>query len=350
VNRKERRQQRSRGRQAAGTVSAPPRPGVSAALLAHANQPASIQPDFARLEREVAERNRRSGAVMQAFTEIKRQDKFEHEVEMRRRALAKQPDSAKLRHLLADALRARGDRAEAIELYRSCLDVPDAAETARFCLASLGALPPPEKMPSQMVAALYDRSAASFDNTLVHGLKYQGPGIIAQSIARVLGPEARDLEILDAGCGTGLCGAVLRPLARRLDGIDISSAMLQQAGAKGYYHRLKHGEICAALADRSTTYDLVVAGDMVIYLGDLGPLFSAIAGVLRPQGHFIFTTERAASGAYELHAAARYRHSDAYIAATAADADFDVVLRDDCVIRFEQGEPVAGSVFALRRR
>jgi predicted TPR repeat methyltransferase len=297
----------------------------------------------------VSSRQAGSFAVMQAFSDIKRRDRLDHEVNVRRRALAEQPDSPMLRHMLADALRARGDKAEAIELYRSCLNVPEAAETARFCLASLGVLPPPESMPAPMVAALFDRSAASFDNTLVHGLKYQGPGIVAQAIDRVLGPEARDLEILDIGCGTGLCGAILRPLARRLDGIDISAEMLQQAAAKGYYHRLRRGEICAALADRSSTYDLVVAADVVAYLGDVAPLFAAVAGVLRPQRHFIFTTERAVSGTYELHSGARYRQSDHYVAATAARAGLEVTRRDDCVIRFEQGQPVAGSSFVLCR-
>jgi predicted TPR repeat methyltransferase len=348
VNRKERRQRQATGRKPPSPPLNPGAQGVSGMLMAYANQPTALAPDFARLEREAASKGRGADPVAEAFVSIKRRDRIDHEVEMRRRALVRRPGDPLLRHLLADALRARGDRAEAVQLYQSLLDDPVTAESARFCLACLGALPPPKTMPAQMVAALFDSCATTFDNALVHGLKYQGPGIIAGAVARVLGPDARDLDVLDAGCGTGLCGPVLRPLARRLDGIDISAAMVDQAQAKGVYHRLKQGEICAALLEMPASYDLIVAAEVVNYLGDLGPLFGAARGSLRPGGHLIFTTERAASGAYELHAAARYRHTDAYVGETATGAGLALVERVDCVLRFEQGEPVAGSVFAYR--
>ena len=36
--------------------------------------------------------------------------------------------------------------------------------------------------------------------------------------------RAKQLDVLDAGCGTGLCGPLLAPYARRLVGVDSPEA------------------------------------------------------------------------------------------------------------------------------
>ena len=46
------------------------------------------------------------------------------------------------------------------------------------------------------------------------------------------------LEVLDAGCGTGLAAPLLGPYARRLVGVDLSGAMLEQARALPQYDEL----------------------------------------------------------------------------------------------------------------
>jgi predicted TPR repeat methyltransferase len=351
MNRKDRRRQDSQRAGAAAPRRAAPPPGasLSATLLALANQPTDLRPDFERLERELAQSRGRSGAVPDMFNELRRRNALDGDVDSRRRAHAADPHSPFLAFQLADALRARGDHAEAIELYRRCLAVPETAEASRFCLAALGAEPMPEAMPGGVVAALFDQYAKVFDSALLHGLKYQGPAVIAGAVAAILGPGACDLDVLDLGCGTGLCGAVLRPLARRLDGVDISAAMIEQAAAKRLYDGLTRDDLCAALPGRRARYDLAVAGDVMMYLGDLAPALAAVCAALRPRGHFVFTTERAAAGRYELHAAARYRHADAYVAEAGAAAGFELLRREECVVRFEQGQPVASSLFAFRR-
>jgi predicted TPR repeat methyltransferase len=50
-------------------------------------------------------------------------------------------------------------------------------------------------------------------------------------------------DVLDAGCGTGLCGAILAPFARRLVGVDLSEGMLAHAKAKNVYHELVKAEL-----------------------------------------------------------------------------------------------------------
>ena len=60
---------------------------------------------------------------------------------------------------------------------------------------------------------------------MVDTLDYRGPERIAELVSAVMG-DRRGLDILELGCGTGLCGIHLRPRAARLVGIDLSPEMV----------------------------------------------------------------------------------------------------------------------------
>jgi len=97
----------------------------------------------------------------------------------------------------------------------------------------------------------------------------------------------RFASLLDLGCGTGLAGAVFRPFAARLVGVDLSPAMIARAHAKGDYDRLTVGSLAAFLADEiasKTTYDLVLAAEVFVYLSEPAPVLADIARVLTPRG------------------------------------------------------------------
>ncbi|MCX4239251.1 class I SAM-dependent DNA methyltransferase [Paraliomyxa miuraensis] len=66
--------------------------------------------------------------------------------------------------------------------------------------------------------------------------------------------ERRDLDVLDAGCGTGLCAPLLRPLARTLVGVDLSGKMLDQARRRGGYDELIEAELTEMLDAHAARY------------------------------------------------------------------------------------------------
>lgn len=86
------------------------------------------------------------------------------------------------------------------------------------------------------VAALFDEYAGNFDAALSR-LDYKAPALVAQAVRDVVLGEREQRQqqppllgsVLDAGCGTGLVGVELRPMARRLVGVDLSGGMLAQA-------------------------------------------------------------------------------------------------------------------------
>jgi predicted TPR repeat methyltransferase len=157
-------------------------------------------------------------------------------------------------------------------------------------------------------------------------------------------PGRDAVTILDLGCGTGLAGLVFKPRAARLDGVDLSPAMVEKARARGIYDALTVGDIETALTG---SYDLILAADTLVYLGDLGPLFCAVAAHLSADGYFLFTTEAKDGVGFELGPKRRWRHSQAYIREQAAKAGLSIAGLVAASPRTEANQPVPGFAVAL---
>jgi predicted TPR repeat methyltransferase len=158
------------------------------------------------------------------------------------------------------------------------------------------------------------------------------------------------LEILDLGCGTGQCGFSLASQKRHLVGVDLSEKMLTQARARDLYDELHLGEVHAWLRGAATArFDVVIAADVLIYIGALEELFREVARVLRTGGWFGFSTEECEVVDYTLLPTGRYAQSKAYIMRLAEMA-FAIIDADPVVIRIESGTPLAGRLYLLRRK
>lgn len=127
---------------------------------------------------------------------------------------------------------------------------------------------------------LFDWYAEHFDDHLQGRLKYRTPALICEQIFKLDPP--RDLEVLDLGCGTGLCGPLLKPLARAMTGVDLSPNMLEMARKRGLYDELVCSDLIAFLAPHHARFDLVVATDVFIYVGALEAVFQATRTAVRP--------------------------------------------------------------------
>ena len=205
--------------------------------------------------------------------------------------------------------------------------------------AAVPPLPPPG-----YVETLFDAYAAEFEQHL-ESLEYRAPELLLRGLV-----GRRYATALDLGCGTGRVGRLVRPLVGHLEGLDVSSAMVEQARAMGVYDELHVAELLAHLRQRpAASLALVMAADVFIYLGDLDPVFAAVRRTLAPGGVFAFSVETAPPGAaVALRPTARYAHGQAHLEALAARHGLvPACAPEAATLRLEQRQPVAGQLWWL---
>jgi predicted TPR repeat methyltransferase len=267
------------------------------------------------------------------------------------RALALKPHHALAHYHRGNTLRSLGRMQEAAAAYHAALAHGDDPQTIAFALASVGAGATPATLPGDYVRTLFDQYANHFDQHLTEVLGYRTPAALDALIRRHRHPAA-PLDIVDLGCGTGLCAPFLHSYARRLDGVDLSQQMLDQAADRALYDDLACADLVGYLHGRDHAWDLAVAADVFVYIGDLAPVFSAVHRALRPGGRFCFSVE-ASEGAddanpdYVLRPSNRYAHTLTYLQQLATTTGFTVIATEDLAVREENGAPLAAHAIIL---
>jgi predicted TPR repeat methyltransferase len=215
---------------------------------------------------------------------------------------------------------------------------------ARHVAAAMTGGPPPVRAEDGYVRQLFDGFAAGFDQRLA-ALDYRVPELIAAALARRWPQPVPGQRVLDAGCGTGLAAAALRPHARTLVGIDLSPEMLDLARQRGLYDELEAVELTAFLGSHREAFDLIVAADVLCYFGALDGVLKAAAAALRPGGRLIFTVEqdpRPDAPPFTLQPNGRYRHAPAAVTAALAATTLDAPPLTAVTLRRENGRDVPG--------
>ncbi len=128
----------------------------------------------------------------------------------------------------------------------------------------------------------YDVWAADYDSDL-DDLRWRAPQAGAERCSHFAAPG---MEILDAGCGTGLVGMALAALGHdRIVGFDLSPGMLEQSAARGVYAELHQGSLLERLPFDDGRFGSVVAVG-VFTLGHVdGSAFAELARVTALGGH-----------------------------------------------------------------
>lgn len=292
-----------------------------------------------------------------------------------------------------------GSSAAGLPIQRGREAGADAAEGADAGAAGL-------LIPHAYIRKLFDAYAPSFDAHLTGVLHYDTPALLVGLALRAAAAVRGDIgsatptrrawrRCADLGCGTGLAAAALRPLCDALIGIDLSEGMLAQARAGGAYDAL-HAEsvegwlegeaagaagaaidgaaAASALSPLRLPADLLIAADVLVYVGDLRRLMTAAAAVLRlaaagssdgtadadsslPLPLFAFSTETleasaaattgsaASAASFRLLPSGRCAHAREYVVRLAAEAGLAVLTTEHRRIRCNAGTDVFGDLY-----
>ena len=268
------------------------------------------------------------------------------------KALELMPGDSSARRLLGSTYYAMGRIQDAAEVYRQWMVYEPTHPTARHMYAACTKQDVPDRAPDDYIEQAFDTFADSFESVLNERLAYQAPQLCADMLARHLPPPHKQFVMLDAGCGTGLCGPLMAPWAKALAGVDLSRRMLDRAQTKGVYGDLYKAELTEFLQLSPHQWDVVLSADTLCYFGDLTKVVAASADALKPGGLLIFTVESLPEDATELHQIqphGRYAHSAAHIVTAHSLAGLSLLESEAVVLREEGGKPVSGHLIAARK-
>ena len=265
------------------------------------------------------------------------------------RSLASDPGRAQAWSNRGGILRDMNRLDEAARCYQQAIAHGADEALHRYFLAAVQSGPAPARPPGPYIESLFDQYAAAFDTHLLQALRYQAHAVLVDGLGAL--SSRWFVRALDLGCGTGLCGPLVKSRVERLDGVDLSRAMLDQARSLGVYTGLTQGDLVEHLRSTPERHDLVLAADVFIYVGDLAAVFEGARRVLEPAGVFCFSVELAGDEHdFELRPSLRYAHSERYLRRLADEHGFALRQRLARVIREEQGAPIDGLFLYLEKR
>jgi predicted TPR repeat methyltransferase len=269
------------------------------------------------------------------------------------RALSLDPGYSRARANLGFAQVKAGDLDAARATYERLLDLDPTDVEARHMVAALAGAELDRADPSY-VARFFDDYAARFESVLVGELGYDTPRALAALAARHAPPTGRFSRALDLGCGTGLSGRAVRPFVDGLEGVDLSPKMIDAARVAGGYDQLDVADLLThmdVLAASERRFDLVLAADVLNYLGALDGALERAARLLGVAGRIVFSIERRTEGAkaFALDATGRFSHDPGYVRALAARLGLTILEELEHPLRVEGGAPVVGVLFCLAR-
>ena len=326
--------------------------------------------------------------LTQAAAVAQRVSLFSQSLQWLRQAEQVKPADPVLRHQIARSLSATGDHASAIALFtdllqqqpnspallldrlRACLSARQIEqaildgealltmepnnEAYQFYLDRARGLTP-QTQPAALIADLFDGFAPRYDRHWAVQLHYKLP----RDVARMINdwhPDRKG-DVLDLGCGTGLLGACLGPIEGVLVGVDLSGAMIAQAGRHRVYDSFHQVNLLAALqATPESLYHVITALDVLNYVGSLESVIPNAFRILVPGGRFVFSCEASAGNeaetglGYSLPETYRYTHQRSYVQRLLEEAGFKDAAFEDRVLRYEAEQPVHGFLVAARKQ
>ena len=271
------------------------------------------------------------------------------------RSAVQLPDSPSFPHYMLGLFLAKCGFREAAQIHFTvCLDRDRTdRQGAGLALARMGLRPLPERAPTALLSRIYSSRAQSWDRG---SADYRGADLVARMFARHVGNHGQ-LDLLDAGSGTGLVGAAIRPWARRLDGVDLSPQMCERARQKNIYDRIEQGDLIDYMRRHPAAYDVVTSAATFIHFGDLRPVLDAAAMTLRDRGLLIFTLLENQGGADTfavgsldgLAQGGCYVHGRKYIAELAEQMGFFVAVVESAVHEMRLGQEIMGLIVVLQK-
>ena len=266
------------------------------------------------------------------------------------RVLEIDPKHALATHEMGNYYLKMGDKDNAVAYFEQYLSLaPEDECGARLKLSYLNAGEMPGRQPEQLVKQTYEKKARTWDADVARiDMAFLGPQHVQSAIMQQI-PDATELAVLDIGCGTGLCGPFLKPVAKKLHGVDLSEHMLTIARDKQLYDQLVCDDIVHYFDAYDELYDLIVGSGVLIFFGDLSVIFKAVSQRLNANGYFIFTLYKSNDADIEIRDNMHFAHSEQYVRMISDQSGLSVIDIEPVIHEYEHEQPQPGFIVTLKK-
>lgn len=276
-------------------------------------------------------------------------DNIDTAIQFYQRAIQVNPDFFEAHNNLGTVFLLKQHIGLALHHFKEALRIQPHNEAIKYTVDALSKNQQLLAAPSDYIKTLFDAYADHYDAHLLKALDYQVPILLYEAVTQVSTLPKAQWDILDLGCGTGLCGIPFKSSAKTLTGIDLSSKMLEVAAQKNIYDELLASDIVPFLSDKQGQYDLILAGDVFVYVGDLSAIFENVSNALRSQGLFVFNTEISNNNDFNMSQSGRFSHHQNYLNKLAEKNHFKIIFYKEEVTRTQNNEPVFGHIYVLQK-
>jgi predicted TPR repeat methyltransferase len=275
--------------------------------------------------------------------------RFEEAIDAYEAVISRAPDYLPAMNNQAYLCHRHGRTEKAIQRYRQIIALDPEHSSADHMLAALTGSAR-RTTPESYIQDVFDEYSSHYDTSLIELLHYNAPGSLLE-LAETLSDGDSFSAMLDLGCGTGLLGEAFLNRTALMHGVDLSKQMLGIARGKKIYDVLSQSSISDFLLEcEPDSYDLVVAGDVFNYIGELAETFTLVKQVITEAGLFLFTVENLNDclEPMRLNSSGRFAHTNDYIEQTSRRAGWEVLCAKGLDLRCEGGSWVQGTMYGLR--
>lgn len=265
------------------------------------------------------------------------------------KSVALDPVNVQALYNLAGVYNGLNNVEKARNILQKLIDLDSSHKAANHMLSALSGETTPTA-PREYVEETFDKYAHRFDAHIQQQLKYTVPKVLADIVVQHLKKHLPFAKAVDLGCGTGLSAAPFTDLATSITGVDISSKMLEKAKEKKIYDDTQHQEILPFLQQTKEKYDLFIAADVLIYLGDPEAIFPLMEKKSTDNAVFACSIESTEeTHDFKLQQSGRYGHNPVYFENIARENGFFVVHRRPHNIRKEDNVWIPGFLYVLQK-
>lgn len=211
------------------------------------------------------------------------------------------------------------------------------------------------ELPKDLIKQYFDYTGEYFVEHWLIAKQYRGHELLLTAVTEIFNNKyVSKANILDLGCGTGICGHFLKTnnIGNHIKGVDISNRMLNIArgcfvAGKAAYNELIHMEIRDFLQqEKNQLYSIIAFIEVLHYLRDFQLELELAKKVMSAEGAIICLLRRDESNDVSFIKQGDYfRHSENYIRNVAEKVNMQIRYISYCKI---YGSQVEGILFALQ--